>query len=131
MSYALSNSKWRFSLASLMFLIACWAGFLSGYRVGHDKGAAAWNSLPVHVRVYDVADVLANAPGDIQPNLPTADELIASIKNEVLPKTWIGAGGNGEIRIMPEETRLVVAAHSLTHEELADYLDRLRRFTSP
>lgn len=41
--------------------------------------------------------------------------------------TWTGAGGNGEIRMMPEETRLVVAAHSLAHEELADYFGTLRR----
>lgn len=65
MGYA-PNSKWRFSLASLMFLVACVAGFLSGYRIGHDEGAAAWNSLPVQMRVYNVADVITKHQGDTQ-----------------------------------------------------------------
>ena len=122
---------WRFSLAALLFLVACLAGFLSGYRVGHEKGAPEWNPPPIHIVIYDVADVTANGREIEESKLPTSDELVATIKSEVVPMAWKKAGGNGEIRTMPEDARLIVAAQPLAYEELADFLHALRNGTSP
>ena len=117
----------RFSIATLLFLMLCLGGYLGGYRAGFNRGTQDVASATTFVRTYPVADLLT-------PKNPAAaatadfDDLIDVIVATVSPKDWTEKGtGDGEIQPFPSNMSLVVAQNQANHQAIADLLEGLRK----
>lgn len=124
-----SNLKrlFRFSIATLLFLMLCLGGYLSGYRAGFKTGAQDASAARLVVRTYPVGDlVISRAPLP----MPRADfdSLIDLIVTTIAPETWMSNGvGEGEIQPFPANLSLVISQTQATHVAIAKLLERLRK----
>ena len=116
-----------------MFVTACLAGYLTGYKIGHNEGLNIWNVIPLQTITYSVSEIIQNRPDGIEPNLTKPDELVKLIKAEVLPVSWLEAGGNGEIQIaeISGKEHLIVSTNSIVHDKVRAYLEVLREEIRP
>ncbi|MFI5377873.1 MAG: hypothetical protein ACHRHE_01085 [Tepidisphaerales bacterium] len=74
------------------------------------------------VRVYEVADLLANAPeAPKDARIGSAGELRNLIQSKVAPAAWKAGGVIREF-----DGRLVISASELTHRRVAEFLEQLR-----
>lgn len=119
---------WRFSLASLMFFVACLAGYLSGFQLGHKKAMRVIDGVPLIAMTYRIADLTRGTSDTSNSNLQTSDELAELIRTEVVPVSWMNAGGNGQLQAvaLKGERHLVVSTHSFVHKEIGDFLEQRR-----
>jgi hypothetical protein len=107
----------HFSLATLLFLIACVAGFFAGFRFGYERGhQARVNEIPVS-RMYDVADLNVDDSGS-----SSVEELITS---QVSPESWDDVGGIGTINVVGDS--LMIYQNVDVHERIEALLNQLRQ----
>jgi hypothetical protein len=118
---------WSFGVGTLLFLMACVAGYLSGFRLGADEKRTQARKQAFYSAVYDVGDLVS-----LDPNATVGasdfDELIELIISTVASETWVENGGpEAEIRPFPTNKSLVVSNTGAVHEQIADLLAQLRR----
>lgn len=117
----------RFGIGTLLFLMACTAGYLTGFRFGVEEKQEQVRQQTVSTRIYDVGDLVSLDP-DAQVSLADFDSLVDLIVSTVASDSWVENGGpSGEIRPFPKNKSLVVSASGAVHEELSDLLAQLRR----
>jgi len=133
-----SRRRWlQFSLSTLFVLTLGVAGFLSGYRVGEERGYQTWlqkrlSETPV-TRVYDVADLVSVADPRKHPasrpsegTLADFDSLIDLITTTIQPEEWDSVGGPGSVAPHEGTLTLVVHQYPFVHEELENLFQTLR-----
>jgi hypothetical protein len=122
----------RFSIATLLFLMLCVAGYFGGYRRGFDSGKEERRAITVTIRTYPVADLIspqdpAAAPNDAN-KVKAFDQLIDLIVSTVDRDTWMENGtGQGEIQPFPSNNSLVISQTNRVHEQVALLLEELRK----
>ncbi|MCO6045971.1 hypothetical protein NG895_18890 [Aeoliella sp. ICT_H6.2] len=117
----------RFGIGTLLFLMACTAGYLTGFRFGVEEKQEQVRQQTVSTRIYDVGDLVSLDP-DAQVSLADFDSLVDLIVSTVASDSWVENGGPaGEIRPFPKNKSLVVSASGAVHDDLSDLLSQLRR----
>lgn len=117
----------RFSIATLLFLMLCLGGYLSGYRVGYDAGTPAAADETYLVKTYSVADLVVPRIASTALNTDF-DNLIDLIVATVSPNDWMETGtGEGEIQPFPTNKSLVVSQTQANQAAVAKLLERLRK----
>jgi hypothetical protein len=129
MALALTNKRrWRFSLASLFFLMFCLCGLFAGYRVGYSEGKSGWAKARLIVKTYPVADLVSGAPSGSGVQTIDFKSLTDAIRVTVAPETWKRGGlGQGEMQPYPANLSLIVALTNDVHEQLSAMLGALRQ----
>lgn len=121
----------RFGVGTLLFLMLCLGGYLTGYRLGEDEKQTqaqqvAHNTV-IYSQVYDVGDLLSFDP-HARAQASDFDDLIFLILTTVASETWVENGGpSAEIRPFPTNKSIVVSNTRAVHDEIADLLEQLRR----
>ncbi len=117
----------RFSIAFLLFVCLCVAGFLGGYRAGYPTGYASGQAKRMseepYPKLYDVGDLLRER-GDN--GLLVGDQLdyntlISATQATVFPSEWEQLGGPCTMIPLPWRETLVVNATSGVHEGLQEF----------
>jgi hypothetical protein len=116
----------RFSIATLLFLMLCLGGYLSGYLVGFDRGKQGAVDATIYVKSYPVGDLIS--PSNSRAAASDFDRLIDAIVTTVSPGQWMEDGaGNGEIQPFPANMSLVVSQNQSNHEAISAYFEQLRK----
>ena len=113
----------QFSLSMLLLLVTGIACYLGGHMHGYRQGIAIWDAAPKVPFSYGVADLITNPKFDAKALSPV-DLLAQQIKNDVMPGVWHDNGAS--LRVMRENSVLVVVANHLVHEAVASYLKNAR-----
>lgn len=114
----------RFGVGTLLFLMACTAGYLTGFRWGVSEKQLQVRRDTIATTVYSVGDLLSQNKEQF---LADFDSLIDLISSTVSSHVWIENGGDiGEIRPLPSTKSLVVTCDLETHDQLAELLQQLR-----
>jgi hypothetical protein len=117
----------RFSVALLLFLTACFAGYLGGYKYGMSAAAMDIDAVTFSSRTYDIGDLIR--PLDAPPGWIASegdfDELVQLIKSTIASEHW--ESGDAKIHRFPANTSLVVFSPGSVHRELDQLLIQLRR----
>jgi hypothetical protein len=116
-------------LAIVVTLCCGYLGYFRGYNHGYVLGDAKRKSLKPFSEVYYVADIVLRSRDD-STRMPSVEPLIDLICSTVAPETWDldGDGDYEQISTSPGSYQLVVTAPQWVHEEIADLLEKLRRF---
>ncbi|TWU58694.1 hypothetical protein Poly51_14730 [Rubripirellula tenax] len=128
-----TSKKFRFSIALILFLVACVAGLLGGYRLGFDQGYASgnakWEAEQPYPMAHPVGDLLRQTAIDPTKNIDSPDlgweSLIRVIQTTVAPQEWDLLGGPCTVATAPFAESLVVNATSDTHQAIANLLTDL------
>lgn len=120
---------YRFSLFSLLLLMSCVAGYLSGYRWGGSQKDQDVDDATILVKTYYVRDLVTPIDAQAESTLDAAafDELIGLVTSTVGSGTWADNGGEGEVRPFPANGALLVSNTRIVHRELEQLLGQLRR----
>lgn len=119
----------RFGIGTLLFLMSCVAGYLTGFRFGTDEKQQQVRRQTITTSVYAVGDLVSLDP-DAQVVLADFDSLVDLIVSTVASDTWLENGGpSGDIRPFPSNKSLVITASGAVHDELSELLEQLRRTT--
>jgi hypothetical protein len=113
-----------FGLGALLLFVTFLALLLGAARIGYDRGYAAGEAerkrTHVVTRIYKVADLL-RTPGDRR-------ALAELLRDNVEPGSWDDSGGSGTIYWLEgPPTELVISQAEAAHEQIAEYLERLRQ----
>lgn len=121
-----TRRRLRFGVGTLLFLMLCLGGYLTGYRWGaHDKQVKIVMGN-VYTQVYDVADLIYLDP-KANSKFANFDPLIDTVVSTIDTKIWVENGGpEAEIRPFPTNMPLVISAPQPTHEKIAQLLAELR-----
>jgi hypothetical protein len=120
----------RFSIATLLFLMLCLGGYLAGYRRGFDSGKQAASDATLFVKTYPVGDLIASRHPFAQ-QAADFDSLIDAIVTTVSPSDWMENGtGDGEIQPYPSNLSLVISQSQANHKKIVELLQRLRKTPS-
>jgi hypothetical protein len=120
----------RFTLATLLFVVLLIAGFLAGLRAGFQRGYVAGelqreNETPV-ARVYPVASLVLPTP-DSPPENADYDTLIDLITSSIAPESWDTVGGPGSIEAFPASRSVVITQTPPVHERITSLLQNLEQ----
>lgn len=121
----------RFSLAALLFLVFCLAGFFAGFRYGVETGKSYWRGESQAVQLYDVADLLSF--GDDKTRQREFAALIARLQDSVDPShsCWRDTGGMGYVKVAHDGMHLEVLCpwkdHRRVNQAIAELRDQQRR----
>lgn len=118
----------RFSLAGFLFVVACLAGYLGGYREGVRRGTDDKAAAAVTTRIYDVADLIRplDEPLDWVATEEDFAELIELITSTITAESW-GPGQGGSINAFPKNRSLVIANRGVVHDEIDQLFGQIRR----
>ena len=120
-----SRRVWlRFSLATLLFLVFCLAGFFAGFYYGAKAGRSYWRGESQEVRLYNVSDLLSPGGEDTQKREFAA--LIARIQNAVGPSLWREVGGTGYVQVHNDGMHLEVLCPWKDHRQVKQAIVDLR-----
>jgi len=122
--------RWfRFSLATLLFLVLCVAGLLSGYRSGFELGQRAGEDARIVTVNYQVADLVLPLDAAGTPTGTTADfeSLLDVITTTIDPGSWKAVGGPGSIREIYSNLSLEITQTRRGHEKISKMLLELRQ----
>lgn len=115
---------WQFTLRTLLFVMLCVGGMLTGFQCGYQSGAESRRQKTFTTRVYPVADLTLD-PATNQPDL---DNLLALIEQSIDPASWDTVGGPGSasgLGLIPSS--IVISQSGKNHDAIAQLLDDLRR----
>ena len=117
----------RFSIASLLLLMTCVGGYLTGYRSGYEAGDSTWHYGSTYTGTYNIADLIQPkpvlAPNRASANSEDFDDLISI----VAPVGIDQPKDECEIRPFPANLSLVVTGNGIVHRRIAALLNELRR----
>jgi len=129
---------WQFSLRKVFWLMLLIAvaltahrrGYNSGFSIGFDSGVSdGLNRRQVvgdaYTKVYDVADLLSDAPTDETP-ATAANNFVRDVRTNVLPSTWVENGGHAAISLFADKFMLVVSHDQDGQERVAEFLAQCR-----
>lgn len=132
MGWLTRRSLFRVSLAGLLFIMACVAGFFSGFRYGQvEKSQQHYLETEIAVD-YEIADlVVGDSPKETQEAIASLTELITST---VSSEMWEQQGGPysavGQTEEVPPHwpvQPLTISASGAVHDEIANLMGQLRR----
>lgn len=124
--------RFRFSIAFLLLLMTCVAGYFaghqSGYESGYDSGSDAKYKATIVTQSYYVKDLIkpAEAPDDWLARKKDFDKLIDLITSTISANEW--RNGSAVIRPFAKPVFLTIRCKRLIHEEITDLLQQLRDF---
>ncbi|MCA9215874.1 MAG: hypothetical protein KDB27_22565 [Planctomycetales bacterium] len=116
------RSRLRFSIALLLFVMACVGGWFSGYRSGYDAGDNAWNYKGIYAKTYDVHDLVKpmknSQTGTISPDFGQVVAAVRAVR-ETEKRT---------LEVTPFELNLslVVRGSGIEHRRITSILSDLR-----
>ena len=124
-----SKRRWlQFSLGSLLFLILCVAGALTGYKRGYQAGQATRANSTIITCVYSCKELIE--PGYSLPSQRRAlENIIDLITSTVAFDTW-QPSGEGEVALFETNQSLVVSTTGDVHREVRVLLDQLKRMAT-
>jgi uncharacterized membrane-anchored protein len=116
----------RFNLAAMMFVTLCVCAYLGSYRYGERAGAKQQYDESYFIRVYSLADLLIETPGDDERDKQAA-AIAENMKSTVAPASWTSPDmQHGEIQVFPRNGSLIVGQHGAVHDQIAAAIDNLR-----
>jgi hypothetical protein len=140
-----TNSRVRFTIRTLIFIMLCVAGILAGYRVGHEHGYATGREKRISeepvAKTYEVSDILPfividpqsgfprpAGSEDMSQAVPDFDSLVVMIENTIHPETWKSVGGVGSLdpHSAGEKHSLVVLQRPYVHAEIESLIRSFR-----
>ena len=133
------RSYFRFGLSTLLFLIACAAGYFGGFEVGKDGGVRYHYLRTVSAHEYQVGDLVGSDDPEVN-TLEATEELVNLILSTIDREQWEqnGSGGKHTITSLPSKQQpdfsardplLLISATGETHEQVQELLRQLRRMT--
>lgn len=125
-----ARRRWlQFSLRGLLLLIASVAGMLwayhAGYRKGVDDGKTTGAPQGLVYRVYPVSDLITGQNTGGPAAVAGSAQLISLIQTKVHPETWTAGAAN--IQYFAPNSCLVVANRPAVHQDVQEFLQRVRR----
>jgi len=126
----MARHRWmRFSVATLLFVVFCFAGFFAGYRTGV---RFLQDDVSMDVRTYSVDDLLTGT--DEERRMSQVRGIIAEITETINPSNWEEVGGEGFIVTMGGTEKpfgapdhLKVVALGKDQQQIRKLLAELRR----
>jgi hypothetical protein len=121
----------RYSIAFMLFVCLCVAGFLAGYRAGYPDGYASGQakrkSEQPYPKVYTVGDLIRKTDDDtLQIGDPIDYQaLIDATQSSVFPDEWEALGGPSVMVPIHWREALVVNATSGVHDRLEAFFGDL------
>jgi hypothetical protein len=113
----------QFTIATLLFVMLCAGGILTGFQVGYFWGVERRRDDTHFTRVYSVGDAIYVDAASQEPDF---DTLLSALKATVDPASWSGVGGRGSIQIMATKPPLIVIAQSgKNHDAISTVLAEL------
>lgn len=123
--------RWaQFGLKTLLFIVLCICGMLTGYRVGLYQGTETKRRQSNYAQTYRVADLtdLVVTPNGTVESYTT---LIDLITNVVDPGSWDVVGGPGTIQEFPASKSLVINQTGENHDRIKTLIAELREHQQP
>lgn len=121
------SNVFRFSIATLLLIIAIVGGFIAGFQAGYKKGEEKWTAMPLTVRVYiiDTHHINGNADKRLDDFPNSIDELASVVNDDLIPKHWVSS--TGKVAFADHRTHvLIVNGNNRIHEQVACYLKHLQ-----
>lgn len=119
----MKSRKWQFGLWGILFMMACIAGFLAGYRYGGDVRDQQVATSTITVVNYDVRELLdGDSPKPIAAQLSQICDLVV---DTIEPDSW--HRNDRDIVPYPRNGSLVIRQSESCHEEIRGLLEQLRR----
>jgi hypothetical protein len=120
--HATRKYRFQFGIGTLLFVIFCTGGFLAGYRGGYSVGQKARGRRDVHLRVYDVKDIVlaSHDPG-------AGSTMVQYIRQTITPQTWDQKAGPGSLTFDSQRQSIVVLGSVDVQYQLGDFLEQCRR----
>jgi hypothetical protein len=120
-----SPRRFRFGMAVLFVITACFAVAFGGFRLGYDRGHSAgqkqWRSEAPYPVVYEVGDLVeVNSKGK-----PEIGSLIDHLLFNVEAESWDALGGPGAI-VSVTFWQLVIYQTPRAHEEIRGIFQAIR-----
>jgi hypothetical protein len=113
---------WQFTLRTLLFVMLCVGGMLTGFQCGYQSGAESRRQKLFTARVYPVADLTI----DPESNQPDLDSLVDLIEQAIDPASWDTVGGPGSVSGFGlSQPSLVITQSGKNHDAIAQLLAEL------
>lgn len=119
----MKSRKWQFGLWAILFMMACIAGFLAGYRYGGDVKDQQVAASSITVVNYDVREFLdSKRPESVDAQLSEIRDLVVET---IEPDSW--QMNDRDIVPYPNNGSIVIRQSGSCHEEIRELLEQLRR----
>ncbi|MDX1928221.1 MAG: hypothetical protein SFV81_16965 [Pirellulaceae bacterium] len=112
--------KIQYGISAILILMACVAGYLSGYRFGTDERIAKNQTQQVSVRSYNVADLLSGSQAAVEADLAELQRLILATTGSDL---WTESA---EIQPYSAAKSMVIMQTGAGHDKVQKLLGDLR-----
>ncbi|TWU27937.1 hypothetical protein [Novipirellula artificiosorum] len=127
----MNRNSLRYSIAFLLFLCLCVAGFLAGYRAGYPNGYASGKAKrqaeEPYPEVYQIGDLIRATGDGTHKNGDPLDyqSLLEATRASVFPTEWQDLGGRCSMAPVPSLESLVVNATSGVHDRIQAFFGDL------
>jgi len=114
----------RFTIRTLLFVMLCVGGILTGFQAGNFWGVERRRLETYYSKVYSVADAIYVDAASKEADF---DSLLSALTSTVDPASWSATGGPASVQVMAQQPPMIVVLQSgRNHDAISSLLSELR-----